>query len=287
MSHASLVTYAAFLTALPHDEGAKLSAFISDPTLEKLRSLSPIQGSPAYGIPSNRELLEKMHYSWIANALESVSVSDQRLFLSLFDGTTLEKLKKKLSIEDEIVQMHPSAAKFLRKTLANWITKESKDFLPEPLLTEDPLNDLLLLTKPQLLKAVSFLGLYDLATDLRTVVQSATLKRIETILHKDELLFLKKVLKEKDKLRIPPIGLSYWEGDEQKLRNLIQSRGLNRLAKALFYSSPALRWHLMHKFDRARAKVLQKYHSETHDEEARQIIIKQVLALVEQFRGPK
>ena len=63
---------------------------------------------------------------------------------------------------------------------------------------------------------------------------------------------------QQDKFPIEKIGLEQYKGDIKTLMTILHRRGLVRLSKALSGCHQHLLWHLMHKIDKGRSKVIEK-----------------------------
>ena len=67
----------------------------------------------------------------------------------------------------------------------------------------------------------------------------------------------------KDKVATPSLGLDKWRGNCEKLKTVLQTRGLVRLGKALSGEHPDFIWHLIHILDTGRGQALLKYYSKS------------------------
>ena len=64
------------------------------------------------------------------------------------------------------------------------------------------------------------------------------------------------------------------------LKAILHHRGFNRLAKALFGCHPSLLWHISHKLDTGRTKVLRKFYTDINNDEALKSLTNQILELI-------
>ena len=61
-----------------------------------------------------------------------------------------------------------------------------------------------------------------------------------------------------------------------KLKNILHHRGFNRLGKALFGCHPSFLWHLCHRLDTGRTKVLRKFFTDMNNKQAQEKLIHQI-----------
>ena len=77
---------------------------------------------------------------------------------------------------------------------------------------------------------IDLLGMYDLAHEMRQIVDKTLLQKIHGVLSRDQHSFLQFANKQSIKWTPPKLNLVGWDGDAKKLRNLLHYRGLFRLA---------------------------------------------------------
>jgi hypothetical protein len=127
------------------------------------------------------------------------------------------------------------------------------------------------------------LGLRDLSQYSRQVIDKAKLKNIEQALSHEELQTVQHLSLKKDPLAMGRQGFDTWDGRPEKLRIMIEQRGINRLAKALFGEHPSLLWYIAHIFDTARAAFFQKVCTESPSEATQRILQEQVIEALNRF----
>lgn len=196
-----------------------------------------------------------IHYSWFSEILEDYPNPVKPFFLAALTPEQSAGLQKMLSLEGKqtiLPLLRPFLLQILRRAMLD------VDLLPAQLLPPSALNQLLALNRRQLLHLIDFLGLHDLAADLRQVVDKELLKKIHQALTADQLQFLQYCSKQPLKWVPPKIGLVAWDGSKQQLNRLLHHRGLIRLARAVVQEDPSFRWHLVHHLDTGRAKIIQK-----------------------------
>jgi hypothetical protein len=199
----------------------------------------------------------RIHYSWFTDMLSDYPQQVRSLFLGALAPSQAKGIQQQLSLP----AFPPIASAFFLRPFLMHILRTSMqdpDLLNEQLLPPSPCNTLLNLERGALLHMCDLLGLYDLAADLRQVVDKELLKKIYDTLTKGQLLFLHYCSKQPLKWVSPKLGLLAWDGSKQRLNHLLHYRGLIRLAKGIAQEDHSFKWHLMHRFDTGRAKIIQR-----------------------------
>ena len=125
------------------------------------------------------------------------------------------KLKKTFKIHEQTITINELLGFFLKKTLLNYL---ETIVLPIPYLQKSLMTPLLFLSKKQLITLIDYLSLYDLAFELKHIVDKK----------------------------------------EKSLRLLMHKRGVFRFSIALSSQSKELIWHIIHRLDKGRGGMLQK-----------------------------
>lgn len=224
--------------------------------------------------------LSRVHYSWLITFLEPFAEADKRMILSSLEKTQAAKLKNHFKIKDSSSPLKGVAKNYLVSAVYEWLVSDQKEFLPIEFLPDHPLNPLLDLSKQELQHLVDYLGLHDLAMELKHVIKSDQIKKIQKVITKEEQEFVKSLLKKKEPLTFARLNLDGWNGDGEKLKAILHHRGFNRLAKALFGCHPSLLWHITHRLDTGRTKILRKFFTDINNDEAHAALTKQILELI-------
>lgn len=210
-----------------------------------------------------QESLGQVHYSWLIEAFQALpqeiapfalaSLADDKYRAQLAELVGVTPYDKGLS--------EPLQRFFLQKLLR---AVEDGSDLPLEFLPERRLSPLAHLDKGQLMMLVDFLGLYDVANEIRTVVDKTILEGLYACLTPKKKQFLRACIQKKKRLSSPPLDLQKWDGDCNRLRRVLHYRGLNRLGNALCEEHPDFVWHLAHIFDTGRGKIIEKcYHEKS------------------------
>ncbi len=234
----------------------ELLSFLSESNREDLEKilLSPLPFNPQDFVYDS--LLWEIHYSWFLPTLKSYSSKEASLFLSSLPTAYAEKIAPLLLTEPRTEKLSRPAKKFFRHILLSSLLGEEKEILPKNYLPPSPLNRLATLGKRGLLQLIDFLALYDLAHEMKKIVATSILKRIDHCLTKNESQFLQSKLSIKELFTLPPLGLEKWDETKHSLRLMLHKRGLVRLAKALSIQHVHLVWYICHRLDIGRGNLL-------------------------------
>jgi len=225
-------------------------------------------------------LLEKIHWSWFLPTLKTFAVKDQRLFLLVLDSYAAEQIKASLSLKGGVEEISETAKAFLKEKLLNSLEKPEDGLLPPEYLPISALNRLLTLTKKELTRLINCLALYDLAPEMRQIVETKTLKKIYTLLTEDQKNLLKKITIHKESQSLPKLGIDRWEGTKESLQVLLHRRGLARLGLAFSGQDPDLIWRICHQLDIGRGGTLFKLCNKEKKSGASDGIIRQIEELL-------
>lgn len=234
----------------------ELLRFLPAPLAAEIQTLEPAHRFSPATLLNAGEWAQPIHYSWFAETIKEYPTAVKYLFLGALHKTQAKGIQQMLSLTDG----EPQAPPFLRPFLLDILRKnlQEPELLSEPFLPPSPLNLLLNIERKYLFRVADLLGLHDLAADLRQVVDKALLNKVHAVLTEEERLFLNYCSKQPIKWVSPKMGLLAWDGSSKQLHHLLHYRGLIRVAKAIVQEDMSFRWHLLHKFDTGRAKIIQK-----------------------------
>lgn len=206
------------------------------------------------------EQISKIHYTWLLPILQKVPGVAQGSLLGVLPDQTAMRLSDQLYGSSKRLSLAPCSQQFLQ----NLVLKQLEGFdavIPYSYLPESPLSHLGTWSKPELVQLISFLGIHDLAEEIRHIVDKKRIKGIYLCLTPKEQQYLRYCMHLKEKFVAPALGLDKWSGDCDKLKSTLQARGIIRLGKALSGEHPDLIWHLSHILDMGRGKALSKYYA--------------------------
>lgn len=276
-------SWLAFQTLLEKCEPDKKSTFLSylsDESKETLDDTTPSEQDPFSNPLSTTERISSVHYSWLITFLEPFAENDKLMILAALNDFQATKLKAHFKISAPLPSISPHANNFLIDAIYQWLISDQKSFVPLEFLPHHPLNVLLHLSKGEIQTLIDYLGLHDLAVEVKHIVKSDQIIKIQKVLSKAQQNFLKSLLKEKEPITFVRLNLDGWNGEEEKLKGILHHRGCNRLAKALFGCHPSLLWHICHTLDTGRTKILRKFFTDINNEQVQKALLKQVVELI-------
>jgi hypothetical protein len=276
----------AFLHKCPPQKRADLLNHLTDKEKHSLESLPKTYRDPTQGIEPVSTQLERIHFSWFAPYLRTLSEREIKLFAAALSDSQAAGLKKSLRLSGSLASLTPGAKAYLQNTLMKEVSADIADLLPIECLPDSTLNPLLNLKMADVLILVSFLGLHDLAVEMRHIIETSKLKKISEALTAEELKYVKILMQSREPVSFSRIGLANWQGDKENLKTIIQQRGINRLAKALYGQHPSFIWHFAHKLDSDRGMAVQKLCAPLENVSAAKLLVAQVLELLSFMRKP-
>jgi hypothetical protein len=283
----SAIACHAYLQKCSPERRHALLRYLPKKEQEDLSSLPGSYGDLTRSSWTVENQLKEIHYSWFASFLRTLPENEIRLFLSSLPEDQVLGLKKTLLFSNHLIPLTPCAEQFFRHTLYEKTTANAKDLLPTPCLPTAPLNALLSLSFTELLKLIDFLGLRDLAGEIRQIIETVKLKQIYAALSKEEQEYLKLLLQKKEHISFKRMELGKWDGGEETLKHHLRQRGLNRLAKALYGSHPSLIWHVSHRLESHLAGILLKLCTPLEHPRATDLLTSQVVELISYLQNKK
>lgn len=230
---------------------------------------------PKKETPTVKKILDQIHYSWFAPHLRTLPENDIRLFLSALNPGQSEGLRALLLFTDHFPELSHSAISYIQEVLLKKLVGK-EELLPLNLLPSSPLNPLASLTLEQLEILIRYLGLHDLAFEMRQIIETAKLKRIFSCLSKNEKDYLQSLLPQKEPVILKRMQMQNWDGRRESLKTLILQRGLQRLGKALYGEEPTLIWHITHHLEISIGQELLKACTKIEIAKAKQHLVNQL-----------
>lgn len=214
---------------------------------------------PQHAIPDPVTVLEKIHYSWLASPIQKMPEQFQPYVIASLPNIQA----KNLSIFLKRPFLEIAIPRNLKNFFLNHLCENlgTKSVLPASFLPHTLLTSLLSLSKTQLMELIDLLGMHDVTPEVRQTVDKQKLRRFYNCLTPHMQLYLKQILHQSDKWTTQSLGIEHWDGNREKLLNVIHRRGLIRFAKALSGQHPHLIWHISHTLDTGRSSVISKYYS--------------------------
>ncbi|MEX0961433.1 MAG: hypothetical protein WDZ28_01080 [Simkaniaceae bacterium] len=261
------------------EERSHLCSFLQKNESEKILSLPLIDQKPK---EFESSFLLTIHPQFFIKPLDHYTDNDKRLFLSCLSIEQRDFLAAKYTLDPETIPLTEKAGNFLKTKLYSMILLEyPKKIIPLPCLPPHPLTPLLNLDCRNLNRIIRFLGLYDLSIEIKKVIETKVLKKIDEILSEEEKEYLKLIRTTRSSLTFSPLHLNKWDFSEESLDLVIKTRGLNRLAKALHGEEPNLIAYLGLKLGLKQALALEKLSVNIKNPEAHQTLLKEVLSVLQ------
>jgi hypothetical protein len=285
MSALAWLTCKAFIEKQSPQEQKRLMEFLPPKERKQLQALR--FANPGWEDSDVRieSALDLVHPSWILPLLHpTLTMQEIGFILASLAPHQASALKSQLHYMRPLPSLTPLGKSYLRNDLLQKIPG-ADDLIPMKALPESPLNILASFSFMDLLKLIFSLGLKDLSQYLKLVIDKNKRKNIEAALSPEEWKSLEHLSMKKDPLAGGKEIFDTWTGEPEKLRILIEQRGINRLAKALFGEHPALLWYVMHILDSARANFLYKLCSESPSKATHDFLKEQIVETAQTFKS--
>lgn len=224
-------------------------------------------------------LIDTIHYSWFIPILKIYPPKESSLFLESMQSSYKEHLSKLLNIPTQDTNLSPLAIGYLRDILLQTILEKDESILPIEYLPSSKLNILLTLTKKQLISLIDYLSMYDLAVELKHIVETKTIKKIYSFLSEEEKSFLQKIMKHNPFYPSARMKLEHAQLTEKKFKTYLHKYGINRLAKALSGESIDLLWYICHYLDIGRGTALFKAYAKDKISGVSEIVTSHILQI--------
>ena len=202
----------------------------------------------------SQRTLDKTHYSWLVPLITKFPEPLRPFVIS----SLLPEQQAGLTQENTGTYVSPPVKNFLRNQLYRHL--KANQHLPLEYIPETDFSPLLQWKKRELVRLIDFLGMHDLAFEIRGIVNKNYLKNLYSCLSPKELYYLKVCLHQKERLVSPKLGIDPTKQDCPRLRQVLHRRGLIRLGKALAGQHADLVWYIAHALDTGRGRLLLRYY---------------------------
>jgi hypothetical protein len=135
---------------------------------------------------------------------------------------------------------------------------EAASLLPKPLLPKSEFDWMLTLSKRELIEVIDLMSMYDLADEVRHVVDRKLLQMIVGRLSQKMQRFLRSCMSQKTKLALAPMHIEQIYQNEAQFRTKLHKRGIQRLSIALSGQGVDFIWYILHTLDIGRGTLLMK-----------------------------
>ena len=234
-----------------------LMAGMAKEDVDAVTSLPLTMADPAAAIILPEKCISNsIHYSWFGELIQNMSSQLQPLYISVLPQNVIPRVQQQINSKEPLHTPSPIAKKYLSTLLVKKI--QITDITPIAFLPAEPLTTLASFPKEQLILIADFLSLHDLGEEIKTILDTHKLQKIYNCLSTPQQQYLKTCLHQKTKSQSPKIGLANWQGNEEELKRLLHRRGLQRLAYALSGHNQDLLWHITHRLDTGRGRIIEK-----------------------------
>lgn len=268
----------------PSDKG-EVVACLPDDVKRSIGEIKNSWNDPRVLLKSALSKIKNIHYSWIYPAIQQYPENLRPFVAEALPEPSNIRLLSLLK-----VPRAPIATGWARQYLLHDLSKkmELDTLTPIEHLPQSLLSFTLELTKEELIELIDFLGLYDLAEEIRRIVDKNQLKRIYNCLSIKKQHFLRSCLLSKEKVVTPKLELEKWNGDQEALEKLLHKRGLVRFGKGLSGQPADFIWYIVHRMDSGRGILLSKYISPTEIPGITSLMIQEIQSVHNFFKkmGP-
>ncbi|MBA2369845.1 MAG: hypothetical protein H0V82_12640 [Candidatus Protochlamydia sp.] len=220
-----------------------------------------------------QKILERLHYSWIKPLLKKFPKSMH----SIVAGALTKEQAAGLTSSAPI-KLSPPVKTFFVRQLYSLLAEEER--LPYDYLPETDMSPLGTWKKRKLTMLFDFLGLHDLASEVRHIVNKKHLKNIYASLSPKQLYYLNVCLHQKEGITGPKLRIDPTNEDPSLVKNAIHRRGLMRFGKALCGQHPDFVWYIAHTLDTGRGEMVLKAYKPDSEPQVTLLLKNQVLNLM-------
>ena len=236
-----------------------LAKLLPQKEAEILLSVQPVDSNEVDAFfTAKNKWIQDIHYSWFREPLEKAPASFQKVILTALPvnvATALDTSAKRIGQYPETVRQLVLEVFFRYFSSCE---PGADVVLPKALLPKSDLGPLLTLSKQELVDIITLLAMFDLADEIRHVVDRKLLQMIVGRLPQKMQRFLRSCMSQKAKLALAPMHIEKIYKDERQFDKKLHHRGLQRLAIALSGQSVDFIWHFLHTLDTGRGNVLMK-----------------------------
>lgn len=207
-------------------------------------------------IPIEKDPLDIMHYSWFVPFFKELQHPENLYFLIALDESIAIPLEGVLHLTRSTLGITNIFKKYLKMMMRKHLLP--KELLPFGFIPDSPFRPLALASRKTLIDLLHCISLYDLALEMRQIVDTKTLKRMYNCLSEKDKAFLNQQHFESESIPWPKMGLEKWDGTKEHLHTLLHRRGIYRLSLGIQDASFPIRWYISHKLDIGRGGLLMK-----------------------------
>ena len=212
----------------------EIARHMSPSMIDGVRALTPRIDPQIAKETEGYDWLSRIHSSHLIPFLEPLALADVHTLILPLSSEQQEAICAELNLPLPEKKGSPLFSQYLRGVLMQQLTANGPYPLPVEMISHHRFNSLLKYSYSQIEAICYLLSMFDLSSEIKKVIKSATLKALEESLTQMEKQFLQKVRKDTRVLHFCDMGLNNWNLEEAPLRKTLLIRGINRLAKGVF-----------------------------------------------------
>ena len=223
-----------------------------------------------------RKMFHRIHYSWLSELFSNFPKDKQALYLRALNSSQSKGLSSLLGTSFKQAPIPKLASEYLlgSLTLAHPLATE----VQREFLEKSSFSPLLDFDKSRLVNLIDLLGIFDLAAEVKKVVEKTRLKEVYLWLNQQQQAFLKNCLRQEDVLTEERQGIHSWTKNQKAFLHKIHLKGLARFSQALKGESSKLVWHLTRTLDKGRGEVILKSLEKVEKSDLQSALQKQVFS---------
>jgi hypothetical protein len=173
------------------------------------------------------KLQRRVDVSHFKAFIDNLPDAEKTFYISAFPAYKRIQLDKDGTYENEF-----KSEKFSHFVLNTLFSKALKEFPAPTILPYHPTIELLSDSGIALSKLIHYLGLIDIAAEVKKIISQDKLKQLQSEFDGEEVDFMNKISK-KERPILSQINLSAYDGNKDLLNQLITNRGLYRFVQGI------------------------------------------------------
>lgn len=227
MHHQNLLALNSKLSLLSSKKRAQLVSYLPDHIQKTLGDKTFPEKSVPVALTIEK-LVRRIDISHFKAFLKTLSESEQQIYIFAFP-----KYKQSQLCDEPVVFGEFRTEGFSNTVLNILFNKMLIGFPPPVYLPFHPIIEILGDTGITLAKLVNYLGLLDVAIELKQIIAKKTLKKLQAVFDSEELAFLHTAFNKERLTSLSPMHLEGYNGDEKQLREYILERGIYRFVQGV------------------------------------------------------
>jgi len=159
--------------------------------------------------------------------LKTLPKAEQEFFIAAFP-----KYQRPTLTDEKVTDKSFKSEKFANHVMLTFFKKALKNFPPPTILPFHPMVELLADSGIHLSKLIHYLGLLDVASEVKQIISQETLKKLQALFDSEEVTFMNKMAHDTRPI-LSSMNLSAYDGNKEKLEALIEERGLYRFCQGV------------------------------------------------------